>query len=169
MDIVCVDTQILFWSLGGKVAKGAETIAPRAIAFMKWLDKQDVRIVIPTIVIGEMLIPVDEQDHPAVLSKLKQDWIIAEFDLRAAVIFARIRREHIQNRRYEDMRNLLPDVTKKELDADTMIIAIAIAQSATKIYSHNKNLRTLAEGHIVALSFEDENYQLSLDMPDKDS
>lgn len=168
MDIVCIDTQILYWAVVGKATHGAESFVAQASDFMSWLDQQDVRIIIPTIVVGEMLIPIEERDIPETLSRFKEDWIIVEYDIRAALEFARIRRDHIENKRYDDIKKMLPDITKKELVADTMIIATAIAHGAVRIYSHNVGLRHLAEGHIIALSFEDETYQLGLQLKEKE-
>src|SRR5258706_8215350 len=127
MDIVCVDTQILFWAITGKASRGAENFVAPATDFMRWLERQDVRIIIPTIVVGEMLVPIDESDHAKTLSKFKEDWMIVEYDIKAASIFARIRPDHIENKRYDDIRKILPHVTMHELEADTMIIATAIA------------------------------------------
>jgi predicted nucleic acid-binding protein len=168
MEIVCVDTQILYWAIVGKASRGAEELIAPATDFLHWLDSQEVRIIIPTIVVGELLVPVLEPDAASTLNQFKQDWMIVEFDIKAAMIFARIRREHITNKRYDDIRAIHPEATKKEMDADTMIIATAISHGATKIYSHNINLRKLAEGHITALSFEDVDFQMELRMPERD-
>jgi hypothetical protein len=46
--------------------------------------------------------------------------------------------------------------TRKELNADMMIIATALAHDATIIYSHDKALRAMADGHIIAKDFTDE-------------
>lgn len=167
MEVVCVDTQILYWAIVGKAVYGTEQLIAPATDFMEWLDQQEVRIIIPTIVIGELLVPLQEPEYIPTLAKLKQDWMIVEFDLKAAAIFAKIRNDHIVNKRYEKIRKIHPDLTKKELDADTMIIATAISHGATKLYSHNEGLRKLAQGHIIALDFEGTGYQRSLGMPER--
>ena len=164
MEVVCLDTQILYWGIIGKAAPGAESFIAPAIDFLKWLNDQDVRVVVPTIVVAEMLVPIPEYDHPDVLSKFRADWMIVEFDLRAASIFARMRYDHVVNKRMQDIRSLHPDVTKKELVADVMIIATAISHGATKLYSHNVDMRKLAEGHIVVQSFDDVQFQISMDL-----
>jgi predicted nucleic acid-binding protein len=163
MPIVCLDTQILYWAVVKKAVPGAEKLISLASDFVKWLDSQpNTTIIVPTIVVGEMLIPVPEDEHPKVLAQFRQDWMIVEYDLKAASIFAKLRREHITQKRFKDLRNLHPDTTKKELVADAMIIATAIAHGAEKLYSHNKDLRALAEGFIPTASFEDETFQRSL-------
>src|SRR5258708_24067401 len=118
MDVVCIDTQILYWAIVGKAVTGSENLISPAVDFMNWLDAQDVRIIVPTIVIGELLVPINEIDHSKILDKFKEDWIIVEYDLKAASIFARIRHDHITNKRYEDIRKIHPDLTKRELVAD---------------------------------------------------
>ena len=164
MIIVCIDTQILFWATVKKAARGAEQFIPLATDLMRWIEQQKHQIIVPTIVIGELLIPVAEQDQATVLKQLSQDWMIVEYDLRAARIFAKMRRDQITRDRLHDLRQMFPDVTKKELVADLMIIATAMAHGAETIFSHNKDLRALAEGSIDTKSFEDVPLQLSLDL-----
>lgn len=163
MSIVCLDTQILYWAIVRKAVPGSEKLIPIAKDFVRWLDSQEnTAIIIPTIVVGEMLIPLPEDEHSKLLAQFTKDWMIVEYDLKAASIFARMRRDHITQKRFKELRNLHPDVTKKELVADGMIIATAIAHGAEKLYSHNRDLRILAEGYITTASFEDESFQRSL-------
>jgi hypothetical protein len=163
MEIVCLDTQILYWAIVQKAVPGSEQLIPLAKDFIRWLDSQEgIEIIIPSIVVGEMLVPIPDDMQTEVLSQFNQDWMVVDFNLRAALFFARMRRDHIIQKRFKDIRQLHPDVTKKELVADCMIIASAVAHGATKLYSHNRDLCKLAEGYITTAGFDDESFQLSL-------
>ena len=169
MSVVCVDTQIIYWAITGKASRGAEELTKPARDFMKWLDAQRHHIIIPSIVVGEMLVPIPDDEVGEVLARFNQDWMIVDYDLRAARVFSRMRRDFIANKRFDDIRQLSPDTTRKELNADSMIIATAISNGADIIYSHNKDLRSVAEGWIKARDFLEEDFQLSLidvDTPD---
>lgn len=91
------------------------------------------------MVLGEMLIPIPDDEQAIVLAQFKKDWMIVDFDTKAALTYAQMRRSHIIQKRFKDLRHLHPDVTKKELVADAMIIVTAIAHGAEKIYSHNED------------------------------
>lgn len=164
MAIVCVDTQILFWATVRQATKGAEEFLPLAAALMRWIAKQKHQVIVPTIVVGELLIPVAEQDQFSVMKQFSQDWMIVDYDLNAALTFAKLRRDQLAKTRMRDLRRMSPDVTKRELVADLMIIATAMAHGAETIYSHNKDLRALAEGYIDAKSLNDIPLQLGFDM-----
>ena len=161
MAIVCVDTHILVWSI---LEQGTDDgqLLEHAAGFMLWLEERDSKVIIPTIVLGEMLVAVPDEDRPAVLAQFNKDWMIVDYDLRAASIFAQMRRDHIRNKRFKDLRKLNPDVTRKELGADVMIIATARSYGADIIYSHDQNLLALAEGWIPAADFLDVSVQLKL-------
>lgn len=168
MSIVCVDTQILYWSIVKKASRGAENLMPLASDFMKWLETKEHTLIIPSIIVGEMLIPIPEDEKMSVLKQFSEDWIIVEYDLKAATIYAKLRCEHIVKNRLHDIRKLHPDVTKKELVADLMIISTAIANDAEIIYSHNEDLRNMAEGYLLAKNFLDENFQTSMNLSELD-
>jgi predicted nucleic acid-binding protein len=166
MSVVCIDTQILYWAVVGKAAIGATKLIKPARDFMKWLEEKNHHIIIPSIVVGEMLVPVQEINVPTMLARFNEDWMVVDYDMRAARHFAQMRRDHATKKRFIDIRDLHPDITKKELVADVMIIATAIAHSADILYSHNEDLLKLADGWIVAKNFMDEQFQLSL--PEED-
>lgn len=167
MSVVCVDTHLLFWAIIGRATPGTERLIPHASGFMKWLEQQQAHVMIPTIVVGELLVAVPDEDRPAVLSQFSQDWLIVDYNLTAAAFFAHMRRHHIIQKRFKDLRALYPGTTRKELVADVMIIATAMAHGAEVIYSHDKSVLTLAEDFIRAEDFLD--VPIQLDLPENDN
>ena len=166
MSVVCVDTQILYWAIEFRGTEDRQLLV-FAREFMRMLDTRGDRIIVPSIVVGEMLIPIEEGRVRFVLNQFKSDWRIVEYDLRCALQFSRMRRDHALKTRVKSLQEL-EGCTRKELHADAMIIATAIANGASIIYSHDEPLRTLAEGWIEAKDFMDENIQSPMDFGEND-
>lgn len=156
MTIACLDTNILYWAIVQKSVSGVENFVQPAIDFLKRLEDNQISVIIPTIIVGELLISVPEVDYALVLSKFTDNLLIVEYNLKSAVIFARLQRDHRTKNRIKERRLLHPDITKKELNADMMIIATALAYDAEIIYSHDRTLRAMAEGYIIAKDFTEE-------------
>jgi predicted nucleic acid-binding protein len=168
MAIVCIDTQILYWAIVKNSKSSDQHFIKLAADFMKWLDDQDHDVLIPTIVVGEMLIPVPEDLRSKVLMQFRENWMIVDYDLRAASIFAKLRSDQLTKQRFKALQELHPPLTRKELLADLMIIATAIANDAAILYSHDKPLRSMAAGYLDARDFLDENFQMSMNLPETD-
>lgn len=167
MTIVCIDTQVLYWAVVQRAPNGRDDLVRMSIDFMEWIQKQKADVIIPTIVVGEMLVPIPEDEHIKVMTTFNRDWMIVEYDLRSAREFARLRQNQLIKERFKDIREIHPDVTRKELVADAMIIATAIAHGAEVIYSHNRDLRSLAEGFIRAENIDNAGFQMSLGLSNK--
>lgn len=165
MSVVCVDTQILIWAIRGVGAN--EYKLTMAKEFMKLLDARKDRIIIPYIVVGEMLVPVEEWNIKQVVSQYKSDWRIAEYNMACAIQFAKMRRNHALEQRRISLQQV-EKRTRAELIADVMIIATAIAYDADIIYSHDEPLRKLAKDWIEAKDFLDENLQFPMELPSSD-
>lgn len=160
MKIVCIDTQILSFGLVKTPPKGNEHLVDAAVNFLNWVDEQGFTVILPTIVIGELLIPIPNELHVEILRQLTKDWRIVEFDLASAQQFAIMRRQHIIKNKLHHMTDPnKPGATRAALKADVMIIATAIASNANLIYSHNDDMLKLCEGFIDAKNFLDENVQ----------
>ena len=165
MSVVCVDTQLLFWAIMGR-GTDDQQLLDSAREFMKMLDANGDRIIVPSIVVGEMLVPVEEWHVKQVMTQYKTYWRIADYDVRCALQFAKMRRNHALEKRVKSLQEL-EGVTRRELIADVMIIATAIANSADIIYSHDEPLRKLAEDWIEAKDFVQEGIQYSMRLENK--
>lgn len=166
MSVVCVDTQLLYWAIMGR-GTDDQQLLDSARDFMKMLDANGDRIIVPSIVVGEMLVPVEEWHVKQVMNQYKTYWRIADYDIRCALQFAVMRRNHALEKRVKSLQEL-EGATRKELIADVMIIATAIANSADIIYSNDGKLRTLAEDWIEAKDFVQDGVQYSMNLKEKD-
>lgn len=146
MSIVCLDTQILIWAIKEEAKSGQEDMVYRSKALIERLDKDDKKILIPSIVIGEFLIHMPPETYQITTNLIERDFIVAQFDVRAASYYAKIWREK------QDV-NLLDDLkesgkTRQELKADRMIVATALANNAECIYSHDNGVIAFGQGFI---------------------
>lgn len=169
MKIVSIDTQILSWAIVRHPPKGNEHLVKIATDFMNWVQEQEFKVVVPTIVISELLIPVPVENHQDVMIQLARDFRIVPFDIRSSQKFAEIMQNHIVKNKIR--RLISPDKigsTRAALKADTMILATALTHGAEIMFTNDGNMKKMAEGFIEAKNLTDVQYQLSLGLQDSE-
>jgi predicted nucleic acid-binding protein len=159
---------VLSWAVLGQATGDREHLVITANNLFKKLEEQNRKIIIPAIVVGELLVAVDEDDHWKVLTRLLQDWRVVDYNLKAATLFARLRIDHRTKNNFDEIMADDPNATRRELIADVMIIATAMAHGASIIYSHDSRFHRMAEGHIPVDYMPDDAVQLDLNMPVED-
>lgn len=147
MKTVCVDTHILIWAIKEQASPGQEDLVPKAKRFLRYLESEKLIVLIPSIVVAELLMRVPPDLHPMVTNLLDKSFVIPSFDLQASTHFARIWQDR-QNEGVIEELQLNYQAKREELKADCMIVAIAIANGAECIYSHDNKLKIFAEAHI---------------------
>jgi len=163
MSIACIDTNVLSYALLETKSTPDERLILRAKHLFKKLADEGTKIVIPTIVVGEFLLAIMDDDIKAqLLSSFQKDWRIIDYNLRAAAYFATISQQEITRSRKKALRQQDPNITRNELKADVMIIGTAIAYNANIIYSTDARLKTMAEDFITVQGLPDSNIQLPL-------
>jgi len=152
-EIICLDSQIIIWGVRKKATSGQEEMLAKAELFLKTCENDGVKIIIPTIVIGEIMSGMADEEHSEFIKYMASKFMIAPFDVLSAVAFAKIWRE---NKR---LRNELKEqgAKREEMKADCLIVAIAKSRNADYIYSHDDKLRAFAEGHIKSKSLSEIN------------
>lgn len=143
MSLICIDTQILIWAMKEEATDGQESMILRSQALIDRLDKSNKKILIPAVVVGEFLIRMPDETHQTTANLLGRDFMVAAYDIRAAVYFAKLCREKSHDR---DLHN--SGMTRQELRADRMIVATALAFGAECIYSHDRGVQTFGDGFI---------------------
>ena len=153
MSTVCLDTQIVYWGIIGKPSSPEQQpLVDHAQAFFRQLRAEKHHILVPTVVLGELLVPVPEEEHGLFLEQASTAWMLADYNVQAALWFARIRRSTLTQKHLRRLQQKT-SATRKELVADLMIIATALAHSADTLYSHDAKLLRLAENWIEARDF----------------
>jgi predicted nucleic acid-binding protein len=161
MSIVCLDTQVIRWGVMREPSKtpDAAMLVEKAIFFIDWLDQQRSEVILPAFVIGELLVTVPEREHPRILNQLNEDWMIVDYDLRAAQQFAIMRYNQALKPIMDEIKQGNPYATRKQMIVDAMIIATAIVHGAEKIYSHDEGFVKMASSYLPAENFLDISVQ----------
>lgn len=163
MKSVCVDNHILIWGIKEHAEPGQEEMIPRTKAFFEDCRKNNIRIMIPALVLAELLTAVDPKMHAMIHNLIRSSFQVPPFDSAASAIFAKLWQERKESGTVEKIRNEL-GATRQELKADCMIVATSIAHKADALYSHDNKLRNFANGSIPVLEIPKKQFQESLDL-----
>ena len=110
----------------------------RANILIQSLDIEGATIVVPTVVVAEYLTGIEPEHHDATMNTFRESFETPPFDLKAAMISAKLWRAH---------RGLTASdqLARNVLKSDVLIIATAKAFGVTHYYSDDKGSRRLAE------------------------
>ena len=148
MSFVYLDTHILIWGIKKESTAGQEQMIQRAQHFLKWLEENAIKVAIPSVVLGELLLRVPIDQHAEVYANVAEhSFIVHPYDALAAVKAAQV---WILARNSGLVDDMLLDsgVTRASIRADCQIIGIALSRHGGTIYSHDAGLKRLAKGHI---------------------
>jgi predicted nucleic acid-binding protein len=148
--IVCIDSQIIIWGIKKQPATGQEDMVAKAEAFFDWVDKEEHDVIVPSVVAAEVLVPEPDEIRAQFLGILTKNFIIADFDTRAALKYAQL-----LHGRFEEIKRIaaVNDTTRQKMKVDHLIISTAIVNNASCIYSYDKALKPFAFGHIDVREF----------------
>lgn len=138
MEHVLLDTQILIWGVLRQARPDQHELQRRALWLLNDLDERDAQIMLPTVVLAELMIPMNAEQRARFCETAHQAFTVVPLDTRAADIAAGLWREHRK----------LPaeDRTRRQvLKSDVLILASAYAAGARTLYSHDRKCRRLAE------------------------
>ncbi len=161
MDIVCFDTQVLIWGVQETSSSTQTEMIERAKYLIGQLSQSKTRIIVPSVVVGEFLLGIPSEDHAKVLNLMRESFLTAPYDLQAAARFASLWRERAANNSIKILQDDL-GATRQELRADCMIVATALAQKASCIYSHDKRLKAFAGDAIQVIEIPKQQTQFDL-------
>lgn len=110
----------------------------RSRLLLRELKSENTRIFIPTVVVAEVLIGVDQLRHGEFVAALEKHFIIVPLDIHATSLAAKL---WIKNHDgpSEDA------IERKYLKSDVLIVATALVAGAKVFYSHDKKCRKLAD------------------------
>lgn len=145
MTIACLDTNVFQWGILNKASSSTlQEHVDKAREFVSWLRPQNYQLMLPTFVLSELLVAVDPADHANVLSELRKGWIIADFNAKAAVKLAQIRRDDLIKQARAERKALGLGEIRGKIIGDACIIATAIAHGADVIYTYDEGFQKLA-------------------------
>jgi predicted nucleic acid-binding protein len=164
LDLVCLDTQILIWGIQEEASPGQEDMIRRATYLFRLLTQSKTTIIISSIVVGEFLVGIPLNMHRTVVNLIGQGFVTAPFDLQAAAEFARLWDDRQKRNIIRDLQEI-QKATREELKVDCLIVATAIAQKASCIYSCDGKLKAFAAESIPVIELPMGEEQLDLGLP----
>ncbi|MFH0957720.1 MAG: hypothetical protein V1897_03365 [Pseudomonadota bacterium] len=141
LTLVCLDSNIVIWGIKGTASSGQEGMVPKAKAFLEYLQENKITALIPMPVLAEILIHVPAENHLGFIDHLRKGYHLPPFDFQAASFYARLFKTNIKSLKKERGDQHL---TNRDIKADLMIVASALAQGASCIYSDDKGLMKVA-------------------------
>jgi hypothetical protein len=168
--IVCLDSHIIVWGIKEEATPGQENMIPKAKLFFAWLDEQKHDVIIPSVVVGELLMRVPATEHEKVTQFFEKRFRVPSFDLMCASKYAEIWQKRNEDKTIDFLKKKM-NATREEIKADCQIVAIAIVQKAQCIYSYDDKLKKFAEGFIEVRQMPhliDPASQLQLSYEEKD-
>lgn len=144
-NIYCIDSHVLIWGVKKEANADQSHMIPRAEYFLQQCEESHAVLMVPAIVVAEVLIGIPEPEKEQVLSTMNQRFRIYPFDTRASVQFARLWDEKWAESKKEELSDT---VTRAHLKADFMILSIALANNATRMYTGDGPLTRLSKGFL---------------------
>lgn len=144
-SIICLDTHILIWGIKQQASPGQENMIHRAKNLLYTLEDSHSQVIVPSLVLAELLMPVEEKDYGKLLAEISKAFMIVPFDAQAALHYASLWK-HWRKKNFEQIGENKP--TRAKMKTDFMIVATAISRKAECIYSADTDIDKFAEGHI---------------------
>ena len=119
----------------------------KAKNFIKHLQNNETKMVIPSVVVAELLMRIPPDLHVLFTNLLQQGFMIPPFDVKASMYFAKIWQDRKEKKIIEQLQNE-HKARREELKADCMIVATAVANNASSIITYDDKLIKFAEGQI---------------------
>lgn len=130
-----IDTCVLI--LGMKHARGEKSEgnqAERAFEYLKSLEDKKLPAIVPSVVVAELLTRMEREQAEEVWAYLDNNFIVAPFDGRAALLGASAMRAALDGRKGGEGGD---PPSRHEAKVDGMIVGVAMAREAERIVSYN--------------------------------
>lgn len=126
----------------GPGGSSVEKVQERIANLVQELDKAKVKIIIPTPALSEVLVRAGAEASQQIVEQLQKLSVfrIEPFDARAAIEVASMSREALRSGKKRGESTAVYAKVKY----DRQIVAIAVVNGATTIYSDDGDIRTLA-------------------------
>lgn len=169
MTRVCLDTNVIVFGARERGRRsGDPDLVELSRALLEFIEKKRFEVLLPTVSVGELLVPVPEELHHEELGKLGKTWRVVEYDVLAAAQFAKMRHRKLSNQALRELRRGDPSSTKNQQIADVMLAATAIVNDARILYTTDERVKNLVGDFITVEYLPEMELQLGLNLPDSD-
>ncbi|ANV90787.1 type II toxin-antitoxin system VapC family toxin [Picosynechococcus sp. PCC 8807] len=135
--IVCLDTNVISWGFKKTATPGQEEMLVKAEALLKDCKLKNIKILIPSLVMGESMAPLEPKDYPKYTQIFSKKAMVAQFDVRASIMYARL--WHARKAACKAI-----NMQKCRMKIDMMILATAIVNNADCVYTEDNDMVTVA-------------------------
>jgi len=143
--ICCIDSNVFIWGIKKVAAPGQEDMIPRAEYLFKLLDKQGHKLMMPTMVLGEILAPEPLEKYPVLMEKISKNFMVVDFDMRAASRYGQLFTNKLDALKKVAKEN---EIEVQKMKVDHLIVACALTHGAGCIYSTDKGLKAFGQKYI---------------------
>ncbi|MBE9062453.1 type II toxin-antitoxin system VapC family toxin [cf. Phormidesmis sp. LEGE 11477] len=142
-----MDTNILIWGIKRQASSGQENMILKARHLIRTLEEDRINVIIPSLVLAELLMPIESRDYGDFLAKMNKRFMIAPFDTQAAMHYATLWKQwREQTTQSSSEKQTQP--TRTKMKTDFMIVATAISRKAECIYSQDTDIIKFSKGHV---------------------
>lgn len=145
-DVVCIDTHILIWGVKRQAEPDQQQLNERAEHFLEKCKSDGTRIILPSLVLGEVLAGTPPADAGVLAKAVEKRFMVVPFDALAATEFAKM--WHQWKEKNPDGRAVPQGQLRQKFKVDKMIPATAVARRAWCLYTHDSDMKRLANGLI---------------------
>lgn len=136
MKKVCLDTNILVWYIKRQATDGQEGFISKADYLFEYFERNNITLVIPSIVLAELLGSVDDEDkRNEYFDYMNSNFDIAQYDIVSSRWYAdlRVKLSKTNAKEYAHKNN----IPKCMMTNDYNICAVALSSGCDAIFSHN--------------------------------
>lgn len=145
-DVICIDAHILVWGVKRIAEPGQEIFIERGAYFLEKCQQDNVKVLVPSIVLGEVMAGTPPPMAGALARAMHKRFMIVPYDALAAEEFGRM--WNVWKEKHPDSKIGQEGFLRQKFKVDHMILATAITRGAWCIYSHDSDIRRLADGLI---------------------
>ena len=150
---ILIDSNIVIWGIKKQCTPGQENMIISAERFFDNAQENKIDILIPTPVVAEILSPEPKEKHADILKTINRYYIVVDFDIGVAQKTA----ELLMNRSLEITSYLEENkVIRDKMKFDHAILASALIYGANCIYSHDKDIKIIAQDAIPVLKLSNQ-------------
>ena len=142
---VCIDSHLIIWGIKKEASKGQEHMIEKAENFFKYMDSERIEIILPSIVVAVILSPETAEKRTEYLRVLTKSFRICDFDLLSAKKYAELLHVKLPDIKEYRTNN---SIRNDKMKFDYAIVATAIVNNASCIYSYDPHLSKFANGII---------------------
>ncbi|TGE04643.1 type II toxin-antitoxin system VapC family toxin [Hymenobacter fodinae] len=152
--LVMIDSQIFIWGIKGMASEGQEFRIGPAQRFIQFLDDEKSKLLLPVPQMAELLSCVPPDQQVEIKRFFDKRFQVRPFDELAAEKCAELLYHSFNDQELIEYRNE-HKVPKQKIKYDCMLVAMAITNRVSKIYSDDKDLKKFAAGQIDVVKMPD--------------